>query len=234
MKRKLFLLSVMTLYFCVFSCNSDDGDIKKEEKEQTPTFNVTSTNIVGVWLDGAGSFISFSSDNYNSTVIKSSLVDEGDYTIIGDTIYVTNSFFGRKTKYVITSITNERIWVTITYTDYKGNKQELMSVYKRSDKEPCRKDNLLVGKSHNGQYATKGKSTFWTTTSMSHNTMYCSCTTIGNYQPFTLYYVYLHPKMYFYIIGNASSLYEGVRVKEISYEENGKIWTMGPLYGEEW
>ena len=145
MKKVLFLIFITFLGISFSSCSSDDDEGTNPGLEQS-NYKIHDNNIVGVWRGGNYYFVSFSSDKHNASLISNKFLDEGDYSIKGDTITVSNKYFGNETKYVVNSLSSNKLSMTITYNDrWEGKKVVTMDLTK-SEAEPCTKTNDLVGK----------------------------------------------------------------------------------------
>src|SRR5574344_555972 len=110
--KKRFTTLMTTFITLVFICCSRENT---DESQNEVTYKMKSDNIVGVWRANDNKFISFSSDKFNSSLLSNTFIDEGDYFIKGDTITVTNSYFNKTTRYVVNSINNETLSVSINY-----------------------------------------------------------------------------------------------------------------------
>jgi len=228
--KKVLLVAIIALAGVSFgSCSSSDDD---DSNSPTVKYKVHDNNIVGVWRSGNDRFVSFSSDNYNSSLLNNKFIDEGEYAVNGDTITVDNRYFGNTTKYVVDGISNSSLSVTITYNDrWEGKKTEKMQFTKADDK-PCSKSNNLVGKSFMAQYSVSHGSQHWNKTFTTNNTISCVRTDTESSTPSTFYYVYLAPKIYFYVIRYNEFYYDTVRYDNVELNENNQIKYMGSLYGE--
>lgn len=92
----------------------------KSDDEPAPQYKLTKDNIVGVWRSG-DYWVSFSSDGYNSAyfpIENDERIDEGTYTVNGDTITVASQLYYSWTKYVIKSISETSVSLTIIYNFY--------------------------------------------------------------------------------------------------------------------
>lgn len=211
------------------SCSSsDDGD----DGSPAIKYKIHDNNIVGVWKSGSDHFVSFSSDKYNSSLLNNKFIDEGKYTVKGDTITVNNQYFGNSTKYVVDEISNSSISFTITYNDrWEGKKTEKMR-FAKADDTPCSSSNNLIGKSFMAQYSVSHGSQHWNKAFATNNTISCTRTDAESSTPSTFYYVYLAPKIYFYVIRYNEFYYDTVRYDNVELDENNQIKYMGSLYGE--
>ena len=227
MKKGLFAMVVLTL--CIMSCEGDSNEFTP--KEETPNYKIHDGNIVGVWKNG-DYFVSFSTDNFNSAVLSRTYLDEGIYSVVGDTIVVRNDYFSHSTKYVVESITSSSISLKISYVDYKGIEQKTTGVFSKTNDEPCSKNHNLVGKSYYSMYASKNGAQHWNKLFQTYNTMSCTRTDVGSYNPYLFYYIYLPPRMYFYIKRNSTFDFDAIKFCNIEFDANNQIAKMGDLYGE--
>lgn len=96
-------------------CSKEDSS----EKE-TPKYKLDTNSIVGVWRSG-DYWVSFSENGYNSAFFNingDERIDEGSYTIKGDTVEVEHTLYFGETKYVINSISSTTLQMTIAYNYY--------------------------------------------------------------------------------------------------------------------
>ena len=227
--KKRFTTLMTTLITLVFiSCSSENTD----ESQNEVTYKINSDNIVGVWRANDNKFISFSSDKFNSSLLSNTFIDEGDYFIKGDTITVTNSYFNKTTRYVVNSINNETLSVSINYIDPFLGEQSSTIIFKKTTETPCSKNHKLVGKSYYAQYNTNSGSQHWNKVFLTYNILSCNRQDIASSYPSSFYYIYLRPKMFFYVIRNNDYFYDTVRYNEIQLNEQGQIESIGKLYGE--
>lgn len=231
MKKVLFLIFITFLGISFSSCSSSDDDGTNPGSEQS-NFKIHDNNIVGVWKCGNYYFVSFSSDKHNASLISNKFLDEGDYSIKGDTITVSNKYFGNETRYVVNSLTSDKLSMTITYNDrWEGKKTETMS-FTKSEDEPCTKTNDLVGKSYYAQYSVSHGSQHWNKTFLTYNTISCTRSDAASSTPSTFYYVYMKPTIYFYVIRSNEFYYDTVRCGKVEFNSNNQIDGMGSLYGD--
>lgn len=230
------ILSMLAITLAVFaSCSSDDGNGEDTNSpKDNKVYKLHDNNFVGVWRNGSDCFVSFSSDRFNSSLLNTKFIDEGDYTLKDDTIFVKNSYFNKTTKYVVNSITDNTLNVTITYEDrWEGKKTTNMQFTKATDK-PCSKMHNLVGKSFYAQYAMSSGSQHWNKTFTSYNIASCTRTDLASSTPSTFYYIYLPPKIYFYVIRYGNEFwYDHVRYDTVTLDSNNQIEFMEYLYGQE-
>lgn len=103
MKRLTSVLTAALLLAVIAAGCSSGSD---EPEVPTPQYKVTKENIVGVWRSG-DYWVSFSEDGYNSAyfpIENDERIDEGSYTISGDTITVENSLYYSTTRYIVSSL----------------------------------------------------------------------------------------------------------------------------------
>lgn len=226
----IFVLALMAMCNTFTACGDDNDD--GSENPEKPSCKINDNNIVGVWKTDNNFFVSFSSDKYNSTLLNNKFIDEGDYRIEKDTIFVENNYFGKTTKYVVNSIGEGKINITITYDDrWDGKKKIKMQLTKSSD-TPCSKYHNLVGKSFYAQYDSKGGGKYWNKVFNTYNTISCTNEDVVSSDPSTFYFIYLPPRIYFYVFQNGEFRYQHVRYDDVVIGDNGQISSMGYLYGK--
>lgn len=122
-----------------------ETEIKKTLKEQ----------IVGVWRSG-DYFVSFSEDGYCAAYFPidgDERIDDGVFTMDGDTVITDGSFYANTTKYIINSVSEKSINLTVVY-DFShtptgiDDKKDAMATLTltRTDEIPDRKINGMEGK----------------------------------------------------------------------------------------
>lgn len=226
-KLEVLLLLFVSMLFT--ACGGNDGS--DEDHGSSVTYKVHDNNIVGVWKNG-DKFVSFSAEKYNSALLTNTFIDEGDYKINGDTIYVYNNYFNKTTKYIVNSLTSNSLSVTVTYKDnWSGEKTQSLQFTKTSE-NPCSKNHNLVGKSFYAQYNTNSGSQHWNKEFTTYNSISCTRTDVAKSTPSTFYYVYNSPKIYFYVIRSGEFYYDTVRYGEVKFNESNQIESLGYLYGE--
>ena len=219
----------------------------KSDDDPTPQYKLTKDNIVGVWRSG-DYWASFSSDGYMSAYLSDKCIAEGDYTVDGDTVKVDDGYqwikvFGKKTRFIINSISNSTLSLTATYNNlhnlYVGDENLEHQVtqsytFSKSQDAPCTKSNPLVGRvckipmniwyskwdndvSHYVPALTQGTCTI---TAESYNLMDVWILPIiddgnnaGDHLKYL--YVYLPPKLYMISIGQNGGYYEYSRPLKI-------------------
>lgn len=206
----------------------DDGDDNNQPKP--PTYKIHDNNIVGVWKNG-NYFVSFSSDNFNSSILSTSYLDEGDYSVNGDTIIVRNSYFNHQTRYVVKSISEFSLNIEISYIDYLGKENIVNKNFTKTTDIPCSKSHNLIGKTYNASYAGYKGLQHWNKVFSTYNIITCTCTDAGSYTPFTCYYIYLPPKIYFYVKGYSEFEFDRIKYADIILDSNNQIESMGDLHG---
>lgn len=176
MKRLTSVLTAALLLAVIAAGCSSGSD---EPEVPTPQYKVTKENIVGVWRSG-DYWVSFSSDGYNSAyfpIENDERIDEGSYTISGDTITVESQLYYSWTKYIIRSISDTSVSLTIIYNfsgttsvqndDYDISKDITLT---KSNDTPCIIDDGLDRKTYetteifniNGKkYNIKQENTFY-------------------------------------------------------------------------
>lgn len=225
MKKLFYVLIAFTLAAC-----SNDNDLS----ENTPLYKIHDGNIHGVWKSNDNSFVSFSSENYNSSLLSNTFIDEGDFIIKGDTITVSNHYFNRTTKYVVKSLDGNKMLVSVSYSDlWSGEKTSTMQLTK-TEEQPCTKKHNLLGKSFYAQYAAHSGSQHWNKEFVTYNSMSCTRTDVSKSTPFTCYYIYLAPRIYFYVIRNGEFYYDTVRYGDVVFNDDNQIESLGKLYGEKY
>lgn len=226
MKNFILLLGIIGI---TCGCSSEDSDTQGK----TPIYKIHDNNIVGVWKNGSDCFISFSSDKFNSALLSNKFIDEGDYSINGDTILVNNKYFNQITKYVVNNINDNYLSVTVTYEDRWEGKKSVCAQFEKTSDTPCSKSHNLIGKTFLAQYATNYGSQNWNKEFFSYNTASCTRTDVAKSTPSTFYYVYLPPKIYFYVIQYGMFYYDTIRYDNVTLDNNNQIKHMDYLYGQE-
>lgn len=228
MKKGIFLIMLTSMLF--IACGGNDS-YDESDTNESPTYKIQGDNIVGVWKNG-DKFISFSAEKYNSALLTNTFIDEGDYIVKGDTIYVENKYFSKTTKYVVNSLNSTTLSVTVTYKDnWNGEKTQAMQ-FTKSTESPCSKKHILVGKSFYAQYNTNSGAQHWNKVFTTYNSISCTRTDIAKSTPSTFYYIYIAPKIYFYVIRSGEFYYDTVRYGEVVFNKSNQIESLGNLYGE--
>lgn len=233
MKKRFSMLPIFAFaasMFMLSACGDDDDS--GSTIPQTPSYKIKNGNIVGVWRNGSDCFVSFSANGYNSALLSNTFIDDGDYTINGDTILVHNTYFANTTKYVVNDITNDALTVTITYKDRWTEEKTVKAKFNKAIDTPCVKTHALAGKSYLAQYAFKYGGQMWRKDFFNYNTASCTRQDLAQSTPSTFYYVYLAPKIYFYVIQYSMFYYDTVRYGTVVLDANNQIESMGSLYGE--
>lgn len=227
----IFVLALMAMCNTFTACSSSDDNEDKPTKSDKK-YKIKNDNIVGVWRNGNDFFVSFSKDGFNSSLLNNKFIDEGDYKIDGDTIFVTNNYFSKTTKYVVNAINDKALSITITYDDrWEGKKTTNMQFTKAND-IPCTKNHILVGKSYYAQYSVDKTSQHWNKVFTTYNSMSCTRADVASSAPSTFYYIYLTPKIYFYVIRYGEFYYDNVRYGDVELDDKNQIDSMGYLYGQ--
>lgn len=194
MKPYKFILPLIlgVLSICATSCG-DDG-----EDDVEPTVE---TSIVGVWQSN-NYVISFSQAGFYSAYIADEFLDSGTYTRNGTTITCYNSYFGRTTTYVINSITDKSISVSVSYTDNNRKSKQTSLRLSKTSITPATMSNRIIGK--NLKYLS---SSFGTITLQfdTYNSGVKRCTkSSGAKYPLNFFYIYLDNKLYWQLIEDES------------------------------
>lgn len=239
-------------------CSKSDDDL-------TPQYKLTKDNIVGVWRSG-DYWVSFSSDGYMSAYLSDKCIAEGDYTVDGDTVKVDDGYqwikvFGKKTRFIINSISNSTLSLTATYNNlhnlYVGDENLEHQVtqsytFSKSQDAPCTKSNPLVGKTcvlpmdvwyfkgfgpDGSMVSTPGKCTI---NVEKYNLMDVKILPVidegENAGDFLKYlYVYLPPKLYMISIGQNGGYYEysrPLKIYEPTFNSDGSLTIPYTYYGD--
>ena len=72
----------------------------------------------------------------------------------------------------------------------------------------------------------------WRKDFFSYNTASCTRQDLAQSTPSTFYYIYLAPKIYFYVIQYNMFYYDTVRYDTVILDKNNQIESMNYLYGE--
>ena len=200
MRKILFLFVIASFIGC--SKDSDEEDVKKPEK--AVEYKLNKTDITGVWAENNySSFFSFSSDKLFSGLIDDYTIEDGDYTIVGDTILVTNTYQGYNIKIVITGVTENTISGNIKYLahDSGWDTYENMRSFslKKTTDTPCGRRNALIGKNF-ATYTNYNGGSQYHFSVIQYNFMTYMLKKVGssyvNYSGIT-HYVYLPPYIYY-------------------------------------
>ena len=207
MRKNLFYLVVVSVMtFAFFGCSKDsDGDSITLPPENKKSYRLEKTDLVGVWRSASydNAILSFSSNKLFSGLLDEYTIDDGDYSVVGDTIKINNSYLGYNIRFEINNATDKTISGKLKYLalDSQGNTYENTKsiTLNKTDEPACERRNILIGKSFSFQtvYLKGSKYTFSIT---QHNLMTYTLTTISNgkvNQTGISHYIYLHPKMYY-------------------------------------
>lgn len=158
MKTNILLTVALVAGMMLAGCSKDESNME-ETKGQT----LTKEQIVGVWRSG-DYWVSFSSDGYMSAYLSDKCIAEGDYTIDGDTVKVTdgiwrNTYWGMgNTHFEVAKISEGSLTATATFTDlsvmyYYSEETEVAHTlrqtytFSKTSETPCSRNNVLIGKS---------------------------------------------------------------------------------------
>lgn len=127
----------------LLSCN--DSNDESNDSHQAQQEDIQS-KIDGVWANG-DYFISFNkSEGYMSACISNDYIDNGNYSITGNKVLVSNSFFNVKNVYEIEAVTSQSISVKISYTDVWGKIQSKTVYLKKTGEYSTERYNYWYGK----------------------------------------------------------------------------------------
>ena len=192
----------MALTFLSCSKSDDDGEMAPSQKESI--FKIDKTDIVGVWRNlSSNTFLSFSSDKLFSGLMDEYTIDDGNYSINGDTIKVNNTYFGYDIRMVVISATDNTISLNIEYLSLSRNeelkKTSKQITFQKTDEAPCSKDNVLIGRSFSAS-STYGGGSKYNFFVLKHNIMTYTLTSYSSgivKSSGSVHYLYLPPKIYF-------------------------------------
>lgn len=184
-----------------------------------------------MWRNGSDCFVSFSANGYNSALLSNTFIDDGDYTINGDTILVHNTYFANTTKYVVNDITNDALTVTITYKDRWTEEKTVKAKFNKAIDTPCVKTHALAGKSYLAQYAFKYGGQMWRKDFLA-TIRHLAQDRIWLNQPHLPLLCLFSPQNLFYVIQYSMFYYDTVRYGTVVLDANNQIESMGSLYGE--
>ena len=202
----------------------------KEDSENMEEQTLTKEQIVGVWRNG-DYWVSFSEDGYNSAYLPYfdfESIDEGDFSIDGDTITVENSYFFNRTKYVVQKSESNNLVLELIYPHpHIGGDQSIFRKiisFQKTDLTPCKKEDGLKGVTFNCNVLSKinkKQTTFQVKIENSpyHNLGWKSAETSGNG-----YYIYLNPVIYF-VLFEGLGMYDlevALHQGELDFDEYGK------------
>lgn len=226
--------SMMLSAMLVCSCSSGDDS----SAEEAPKYKLDANSIVGVWRSG-DYWVSFSEDGYNSAFFNingDERIDEGSYTIKGDTVEVEHTLYFGETRYVINNISPTSLQVTVAYNYYPFNPSDdndfwiyvPITLTKAAD-TPCEKNDGLDGVTYENESTFTYEGTVYdvTHTNTIRNDGHCISYLIdyhGN-KPHSSYggvpmggmkfYVYLKPYLYTAVCGWTGCFYPKTPIEKI-------------------
>lgn len=218
------ILSIITLFA---SCGSDN---KEDEPDPEPA--PVEKNIEGVWENG-NYFVSFSNAGYYCAYLGDDFLDSGSYKRNKDEIMTDNSYFSRKTIYLIKKLDEKNLQVEVSFTDVYGQTHNEIFSFIKSEIEPA-KEGQLAGKSFSWLNPYFG--TVTTSFITSNSGIRLAQSGSAARYPLNFYYFYLGDKLYYQIVRNYSmqvptiggwsdgSTYYTARCLTVKIETNGNLW----------
>ena len=221
----------------LIGCSGGGNDEKEVEipKKQVK-FKTDNLNLVGVWQATSGQLriISFSEDNLFSGVLDKNTIDDGDYSITGDTIFVKNTYHGYNIRIELVSARDDKIFCRLKYlgsSDYGGMSEKEETVeFKKTEDEACSKHNFLVGKNIEVNTSHNNVVWDWDLSVIQHNFMTFALklnqSSIVKYTG-TVHYFYLHPMLYFTIYESGemwiTNIFKPVNKRVVEIDSKGRI-----------
>ena len=177
----------LVLSIALFACGSDD-ELDDPNNDNAPTEKeVTLKDIEGVWTKN-DYFISFNAEKYCASFVANGFIDSGSFIFENETAIVHNNYFNRDHSYTIKSVKDDKMEVSVNYTDFRGDKKTASLTLSKTAEKPISKENPLIGKSYSARSQYFGTVTTSFITSCSGKKMASS----GNARkyPLNVYYVY--------------------------------------------
>lgn len=223
MKKALFMTLILMNFFVFASCSKND-DVKDENK------NLLSSSVVGTWKDGKY-FLSFGEDGFYSAYIADTFIDSGYYKQDGHKLSCSNTYFNRKTVYIIKEVSETELKVEILYIDLYGKTNNKAMTFTKSDDDTASRNNTLIGRTitTHSQYFGNVIRTF---TSFNSGIKSATKGSAAKY-PLNFFYIYIGNTMYHQIIHSSSiqvptisgwtTDYNKVKCWELLFLPNGSI-----------
>ena len=133
-------------------------------------------------------FVSFNAEKYCASFVAIGFIDNGNFSFEDGTVTVHNNYFNREHSYSIKSVKDGKMDLSVTYTDFRGDKKTTSLTLSKTTEKPVSKENPLIGKSYTARSQYFGTVTTSFITSCSGKKTASS----GNARkyPLNVYYVY--------------------------------------------
>lgn len=158
MKKLLLALALMVPMLAFTGCGGDNDEPNKPNNSGKP--EITNNTMAGVWEYG-DKFVSFTSDGFYCAYLADKYIASGSYSISGNEIKCNNVYYGTELTFDVSTFKSDNFQSEVEYIDFEGNSVENNIKFRKSDKIPTPKDNILIGKSYSklGAY-TNGSGSF--------------------------------------------------------------------------
>lgn len=235
--RKILYLTIMLVFGIVFtSCSKGgNGDNEVEPEPKGVKFKLDNFDLTGVWESTTypTRIISFSDDNLFSGILDDNTIDDGDYSIVGDTILIKNTYHGYNIRLELISARNGTIFFNMSYlssSEYGNMSEKKVSVeFKKRDDEACSRHNRLIGKNIEVNTSHNNVVWNWYLSVVQHNFMTFDAELNHNNIKYkgTVHYFYLPPYLYFTIYEGgdmwSNSVFSPINKRLVEIDSNGKI-----------
>lgn len=145
MKKLLLALVLMVPMLAFTGCGG--GDDEPDMPNSSDKSEITNNNIAGVWEYG-DKFVSFTSDGFYCAYLADKYIASGSYSISGDEIKCNNAYYGTELTFDVSSFKADGFQSEVEYVDFEGNSVESNIKFRKSDKTPTPKENILIGKTY--------------------------------------------------------------------------------------
>ena len=229
--KKLLLCLVLAIPLIAFTaCGGDD----EPDPNNSGVGQLTNQTIAGVWENG-DKFISFTQDGFYCTYVAEDYIASGTYTISKNIIKCNNAYYGTEMSINLSDFDSQSINGKVSYVDYEGNTVENALTFRKSDKAPTDKENILIGKSYTALVSFNGtnkRTTVFNTYNTGEVSMPKNPNSMSEILRKDIHYVYLAPKVYYQAFkpktAGLSSFYENcnngyVSIQTITIGSDGQI-----------
>lgn len=230
-------MAVLAAGMLLAGCSKEESSEEQNRNNMEQTNTLTKEQIVGVWRSG-DYWVSFSESGYNSAFLNingDERIDEGSYTIKGDTVEVEHTLYFGETRYVINSISSTSLQMTIAYNYYPFYPSDdndfwiyaPITLSKTTD-IPCEKNDGLDGTTYENEttFTYEGNAYDVTHANTIHSDGHYILYSIdyhGN-KPYSSYggvpmggmkfYIYLKPYLYTAICGRGGNFYPNTPIEK--------------------
>lgn len=233
MRKILLFIAVIAFASC---SKSGGGDFETEIPKKVSKFKLENINLEGVWESTSYPIriISFSDDKLFSGLLDDNTIDDGDYSINGDTIIVKNTYHGYDIKFELVSARNDALFFNIWYlgsSEYGYMKEKKVSVeFRKTTDDPCARHNRLVGKNIEVNTSHDNVVWEWDLSVIQHDFMTFALklnqsskvTHTG-----TVHYFYYPPTLYFTLYKDGdiwlTNIFTPVNKRFVEIDSNGRI-----------